>query len=140
MPPGFIPHAFNWLVVICYFFVGVSRGSPPAFVWAIIFILFFLDLTFAVNQYYQQMVRGMCCFLVSRFAAFVFARFAYSPSRCCARMLMACFRCLLDVSLTAQEKGKWADYLHGEYVFCVLSLVAKQLLAWLNFGGAKALR
>ena len=40
---------------------------------------------------------------------------------------------------TRQEKGKWADYLHGEYVFCVLSLVAKQLLAWLNFGGAKAL-
>jgi hypothetical protein len=40
---------------------------------------------------------------------------------------------------TQQEKGKWADYLHGEYVFCVLSLVAKQLLAWLNFGGAKAL-
>ena len=50
------------------------------------------------------------------------------------------FRSLLRVSLTAQEKGKWADYLHGEYIFCVLSLVAKQLLAWLNFGGAKALR
>ena len=57
--PGFIPHAFNWLVIICYFFVGVSRGSPPGFVWAIIFILFILDITFAVNQYYQQQVCGV---------------------------------------------------------------------------------
>jgi hypothetical protein len=49
-----IPHFFGWAVLLCYFFVGVKRGSPPAFVWAIIFILFILDSTFAINQYLQQ--------------------------------------------------------------------------------------
>lgn len=33
---------------------GQVNGSPPAFVWAIIFILFGLDATFAVVQYLQQ--------------------------------------------------------------------------------------
>lgn len=89
---GCVPHMFNWLVLLCYFFVGVSRGDPPGFVWAIIFIIFILDSTFAINQYLQQ-----------------------------------------------KEIGKWSDYLYGEWVFCVLSLVAKQLLAWLNFGGTASL-
>jgi len=89
---GCIPHLFNWLVLLCFFFVGVKRGSPPAFVWAIIFIIFILDATFAVNQYLQQ-----------------------------------------------REIGKWKNYLHGEYVFCVLSLVSKQLLAWLNYGGTNSI-
>jgi hypothetical protein len=74
--PGFIPHAFNWLVIICYFFVGVSRGSPPGFVWAIIFILFILDITFAVNQYYQQQVCNIALFSFSLAAVFPFV-FAY---------------------------------------------------------------
>jgi len=90
---GCIPHAFNWLVLLCYFFVGVSRGTPPAFIWAIIFILFFLDATFAVNMWLQQ-----------------------------------------------KEIWKWKDYLYGEYVFCILSLLAKALLAWLNFGGTFSLQ
>lgn len=89
---GFIPHAANWGIICSYFFYGVSKGDPPAFVWAIIFILFFLDLSFAINQYYQQ-----------------------------------------------KEIRKWANYLYGEYVFIILSATAKQLLAWLNFGGTNAL-
>ncbi len=56
-----IPHFFGWAVLLCYFFVGVKRGSPPAFVWAIIFILFILDSTFAVNQYLQQKEIGKWC-------------------------------------------------------------------------------
>jgi hypothetical protein len=80
---GFIPHIFNWATLLCYFLVGTTRGSPPAFVYAIVFIQLILDSTFAINQWLQQ-----------------------------------------------REVGKWADYLHGEYVFCMLSLIAKQLLAW----------
>jgi hypothetical protein len=35
-------------------------------------------------------------------------------------------------------KGKWANYLHGERIYIVLSLVAKSLLAWQVFSGALA--
>jgi uncharacterized membrane protein HdeD (DUF308 family) len=90
---GCIPHVWNWAIICCFFFVGVSRGNPPAFVWAIIFFILILDSTFAINMYLQQI-----------------------------------------------EYGKWKKYVYGEWVFCVLSLVAKQLLAWVNFGGTRSLR
>ncbi len=35
-----------------------------------------------------------------------------------------------------KQKGKWADYLYGEKVYMVLSLVAKAALAWQIFAGA----
>lgn len=89
---GWIPHMFGWSIILCFFFVGVSQGDPPGFVWAIIFILFILDLSFPINQYLQQ--AGI---------------------------------------------GPWGKYVYGEVAFCVLSLVSKQLLAWLNFGGTAAL-
>ena len=37
-----------------------------------------------------------------------------------------------------KAKGKWANYLHGERIYIVLSLVAKSLLAWQVFSGALA--
>ena len=37
-----------------------------------------------------------------------------------------------------RAKGKWADYLRGERVYIVLSLVAKTVLAWQIFAGALA--
>jgi hypothetical protein len=37
-----------------------------------------------------------------------------------------------------RAKGKWADYLHGERIYIVLSFVAKSLLAWQVFAGALA--
>lgn len=45
--------------------------------------------------------------------------------------------CLFPANMVLQYKqiGKWADYRHGEYVYIVLSLVAKSLLGWLVFGG-----
>ncbi|EGD77489.1 hypothetical protein PTSG_08586 [Salpingoeca rosetta] len=89
---GFIPHVISWAIVTSYFFQGVSTGDPPGFVWAIIFILFFCDLTFAINMFLQL-----------------------------------------------KEIGKWKDYLYGEIVYLVLSLTAKQLLAWINYGGTNAL-
>jgi hypothetical protein len=39
--------------VICYFAVGVKSGSPPKWVYAIIVIVFLIDLTFAINQWLQ---------------------------------------------------------------------------------------
>lgn len=65
---GFVPHLFNWAVIACFFFVGAARGSPPGFVWSIIFIVFFLDLLFAVNQWLQfKQVRGWRGFAAGEF-------------------------------------------------------------------------
>ncbi|MPM61671.1 hypothetical protein SDC9_108531 [bioreactor metagenome] len=38
--------------------------------------------------------------------------------------------------LQYKKVGKWADYLYGERVYIVLSLVAKSILAWLVLFGA----
>jgi hypothetical protein len=45
---SWLAHLASWLVIFNYFFVAVSEGSPPAFVWSIIFILFLLDGSFAL--------------------------------------------------------------------------------------------
>ncbi len=37
-----------------------------------------------------------------------------------------------------RAKGKWADYLYGERLYIVLSLVAKSALAWQLFAGTLA--
>ena len=42
----------------------------------------------------------------------------------------------INMILQYKKVGKWADYLFGEKVYIVLSLVAKTLLAWLVFFGA----
>jgi hypothetical protein len=42
----------------------------------------------------------------------------------------------LNMYLQYTKKGKWADYLYGERVYMILSLVAKSLLAWQVFFGA----
>ena len=44
----------------------------------------------------------------------------------------------LNQWLQYRRIGKWADYLHGERVYLVLSLVAKSLLAWQIYGGSLA--
>ncbi|MBS4753008.1 heliorhodopsin HeR [Nocardioides sp. zg-ZUI104] len=40
--------------------------------------------------------------------------------------------------LQYRARGRWADYLFGETIYIVLSLVAKSLLAWQVFGGTLA--
>lgn len=55
---AFIPHLASWAVIFCYFFVSVSKADPPAFVWAIVFILFILDGTFALLFYLQWAMKG----------------------------------------------------------------------------------
>jgi len=42
----------------------------------------------------------------------------------------------VNMYLQYAKKGKWADYLYGERVYMILSLVAKSLLAWQVFFGA----
>jgi hypothetical protein len=57
---GFIPHFFSWSIVLGYFFYSLSIGDPPAFVYAIIGVIFVLDLSFAVVLGLQW--QGKCCF------------------------------------------------------------------------------
>jgi hypothetical protein len=42
----------------------------------------------------------------------------------------------VNMILQYKRVGKWKDYLYGERVYIILSLVAKTLLAWLVFFGA----
>ena len=48
-------------------------------------------------------------------------------------ILFNCFA--INQWLQYRGKGKWADYLYGERVYLILSLVAKSALAWQVFGG-----
>jgi len=50
---------------------------------------------------------------------------------------IAVFFNLFAINMVLQYKkiGKWADYLYGEKMYIVLSLVAKSALAWQVFAG-----
>lgn len=51
--------------------------------------------------------------------------------------LFAFFNCFaINMYLQYKRSGKWKDYLYGERVYMVLSLVAKSALAWQVFFGA----
>jgi len=41
----------------------------------------------------------------------------------------------INMVLQRRKIGKWADYLHGERSYMILSLVAKTLLAWQVWSG-----
>ncbi len=46
------------------------------------------------------------------------------------------FNCFaINMYLQYKRKGKWADYVYGERVYMILSLVAKSALAWQVFAG-----
>ncbi len=46
------------------------------------------------------------------------------------------FNCFaVNMYLQYAKKGKWAEYLYGEKVYMILSLVAKSVLAWQVFAG-----
>jgi hypothetical protein len=45
----------------------------------------------------------------------------------------------VNMWLQQKERGRWKDYVYGEFAYCVLSLVAKQFLAWFNYGGTRTL-
>lgn len=74
---AWIPHLASWAVIYCYFFKAVIEASPPNFVYAIVFILFVLDGTFAILfylqwakiGYFKDYVRGEFGFIVLSFTA-----------------------------------------------------------------------
>jgi Heliorhodopsin len=74
---AWVPHLASWSIIFCYFLVSVSRGDPPGFVWAIVFILFTLDATFAVLFYlqwaklygYSDYVKGEIGFIILSFTS-----------------------------------------------------------------------
>jgi hypothetical protein len=45
----------------------------------------------------------------------------------------------VNMFLQLNQIGWWDDYIHVEISFCILSLTAKQLLAWINYGGTASL-
>jgi hypothetical protein len=53
-----------------------------------------------------------------------------------ATMLVLCFGFAANMYLQYKKVGKWKDYLYGERVYMILSLVAKTALAWQIFAGA----
>eukprot|EP00276_Gloeochaete_wittrockiana_P008621 CAMPEP_0184645900 /NCGR_PEP_ID=MMETSP0308-20130426/2494_1 /TAXON_ID=38269 /ORGANISM="Gloeochaete witrockiana, Strain SAG 46.84" /LENGTH=273 /DNA_ID=CAMNT_0027075389 /DNA_START=127 /DNA_END=945 /DNA_ORIENTATION=- len=79
---AFVPHMWNWAIILCYFFTIVRRGSPPAFVWAIIFVLFILDATFAV-------IFGLQWAEVGKFKDYVFGEYGFIILSFTAKQLLA---------------------------------------------------
>lgn len=50
--------------------------------------------------------------------------------------IFAFFNCFaVNMWLQYKKRGKWSDYLHGEKMYMVLSLVAKSALTWQVFAG-----
>jgi hypothetical protein len=72
-----IPHLASWFIILCYFFVAVTRGDPPLFVWFVIWVLFVLDGVFALLFYLQwgkiwifkDYVKGEIAFILLSFTA-----------------------------------------------------------------------
>lgn len=87
---GVLLGAAPWLVYVAYIWGSAVYGDakPPTFVYFILFTIFVMFNSFAVNMWLQY-----------------------------------------------KKKGAWANYLYGERVYIILSLVAKSLLAWQVFAG-----
>jgi hypothetical protein len=87
---GCIAGIVPWIVIIASFYgaLGSSDAKPPAFVYAIVPILFVFFNIFAINMFLQY-----------------------------------------------KKVGPWKDYLFGERVYIILSLLAKTTLAWQIWAG-----
>eukprot|EP00887_Chlorella_sp_A99_P006951 scaffold2.g6951.t1 len=119
-PVDWAPFAFGcWpflavqAVTACYFFQAVSNGDPPAFVWSIFWILLVLYVLFAVNQALQfKQASGL-----HRSAG----EGGWS-------------------GLASHKLGTvrgWRGFALAEFYYILLSLTAKQLLAWVTYGGVR---
>ena len=70
---GFTIHT----IILGYFFYSLSKGEPPAFVYAIIIIIFILDLSFAVilglqwqgKRCFRPYVNGEIAFIILSFTS-----------------------------------------------------------------------
>lgn len=79
---GCIPHMFGWCIIFSYFFDGVRRGDPPAFVWAIVPIEFIIDASFAVNMFLQQKEFG-------KWRNYLYGEYAFTILSFTAKSLLA---------------------------------------------------
>jgi len=90
------------------FYIGVFAGIIP---WVVVAIFFW-----AANYY------GF-----GKIPAFVYAIYG---------SIFVFFNCFaINMVLQYKKVGKWRDYLFGEKVYVILSLVAKSALAWQVFAG-----
>jgi len=103
---GFAPWLMQWIVIMSYFFRGVSQASAPWWVWLIIFIELALDSLFAVVMHAQE------------------RELVHSVES--------------SAHDAAADTARAEVFMRSDLRFIVLSLTAKQLLAWLNYYGAHA--
>ena len=97
----------NWLS----FYIGSIAGAIP---WAVIAIYFWAAETGATST-------------DSSIPTFVYIIFI---------TIFLFFNCFaFNMILQYKRVGKWSDYIYGERVYMILSLVAKSLLAWQIFFG-----
>ena len=74
---GFIPHIFSWVIIFGFFFYSLSKGDPPAFVYSIVFIIFALDLSFAIilalqwlgKKCFRPYINGEIAFIILSFTS-----------------------------------------------------------------------
>jgi len=74
---GFISHVFGWGIVITYFITTAIRGDAPGFVYAIVVIIFLLDLTFPIilglqwraKRLFESYVNGEIAFIILSFTS-----------------------------------------------------------------------
>jgi heliorhodopsin len=79
------------------------------------------------------LIVGLCFYFNARFGSGhppTFVYFIYVS-------IFIFFNCFaVNMILQYKRIGKWRDYLYGERVYIILSLVAKSALAWQVFAGA----
>jgi len=79
---AWIPHLASWLVIFNYFLKAVIKANPPGFVYAIVFILFALDGSFAL-LFYLQWAK------IRRFSDYVFSEKGFIVLSFTAKALLA---------------------------------------------------
>ncbi len=97
----------NWVA----YWIGCLAGAIP---WAVIAIYFWASSTYGPEG--AQIPTFVYWIYVSIFAFF------------------NCFA--INMALQYKKVGPWKDYLYGEKVYLILSLVAKSALAWQIFAGS----
>ena len=148
---GWVPFAAVWVILITQFWWAIESadGRVPAAIYAIIFIQLFLFILFGATQsmgalahalsnakpaksYTRFYVAGSVLLLAALLAGLGFGLGVVALS--VAALVLGVTTLLVFVPLEAALRG-WT-YLHSEVTYTVLSLVAKQLLAWLLYVGA----
>jgi hypothetical protein len=86
----------------------------------------------ALAGFVPWLVIGLYAFNASYYGSAHIPSFVYGIY---ATMLVCVTGFALHVYFSQKKQGKWANYLHSERGFMILSLVTKSLLAWQVFAG-----